>query len=75
MRLPFVSRKTFDEAIHMYDEVVYKLECLLCHATGGRYSKAGYQLSDMERMVTDYIESCIEEAVEEALKARENSDE
>ena len=75
MILPFVSRKKFDEAIRMYDEVVYKLECLLCHATGGRYSKSGYQLSDMERMVTDYVESRIEEAVEEAtaaLKAREN---
>ena len=55
MELPFVSRKK-------YDEVVYKLECLLCHATGGRYSKATYSLNDMCRMVDDYIDQCIEES-------------
>lgn len=52
---------------HEYDAIVNKLECLLCHATGGQYSKAGYSLEDMERMVTDYIEECCEEAVEEAV--------
>ena len=46
-----------------YDSIVYKLECLLCHATGGKFSKASYSLADMERMVTDYIEECCEEAV------------
>lgn len=56
MELPIVSRKR-------YEELVYKLECLLCHATGGRYSKAGYALEDMERMVTDYINECIDEAL------------
>ena len=50
--------------------VIYKLECLLCHATGGRYSKSGYRLEDMERMVTDYIEECCEEAEKEALAER-----
>ena len=48
--------------------VIYKLECLLCHATGGRYSKAGYRLEDMERMVTDYIEECCQEAVDEVVQ-------
>lgn len=48
--------------------MVYKLECLLCHATGGRYSKAGYRLEDMERMVNDYIEDCVSEALEENVK-------
>ena len=52
MQLPFVSRKK-------YDELVYKLECLLCHATGGRYSKATYNIEDMCRMVNDYIDRCI----------------
>lgn len=56
--LPFVSRKE-------YEEVVYKLECLLCHATGGRFSKSSYSIVDMEHMVDDYIESCIDNAVEE----------
>jgi translation initiation factor 2 beta subunit (eIF-2beta)/eIF-5 len=31
------------------------------------YSKAGYSWEDMERMVTDYIEECCEEAVAEAV--------
>ncbi len=53
-----------------YDAMVNKLECLLCHATGGKYSKAGYSWEDMERMVTDYIEECCEEAVAEALAER-----
>ena len=59
MSLPFVSRKK-------YKELEYKLECLLCHATGGRYSKAGYDLRDMCRMVDDHINECIEEAVAES---------
>ena len=54
MRLPFVSRKK-------YDEIVYKLECLLCHATGGRLSKSGYDLKDMCRTVDYYIDECIDE--------------
>ena len=58
MRLPFVSRKK-------YDELVYKLECLLYHATGGHYSKAGYRLEDMCLMVDEYIERCIEKSEEE----------
>lgn len=54
------------------DKIVNKLECLLCHATGGKYSKAGYSLEDMERMVTDYIEECCEEAVaEEVVRCNE----
>ena len=50
-----------------FNAIVEKLECLLCHATGGKYSKAGYSWKDMERMVTDYIEECCEEAVDEAV--------
>lgn len=61
MQFPFVRRKH-------YDEMVYKLECLLCHATGGRYSKSGYRLEDMERMVNDYIEDCVSESIEENVK-------
>ena len=63
MKLPFVSRKK-------YDEVVYKLERLLCHATGGKYSKAGYSLNDMCRMVSNYIEQCEYEAEERVLEQR-----
>lgn len=46
-----------------YDEVLYKLECLLCHATGYQYSKAGYRLEDMCQMVDDYITECCDEAI------------
>jgi hypothetical protein len=55
IELPFVSRKK-------YNELVYKLECLLCHATGGRYSKATYSLKDMCKMVDEYIDRYIEES-------------
>lgn len=55
IELPFVSRKK-------YDELVYKLECLLCYATGGFYSKAEYSLEDMYRMVDEHIDRCIEES-------------
>jgi hypothetical protein len=58
MRFPFVRRKK-------YDEVVYKLEALLCHATGGKLSNHTYTLQTMESAVTDYIqESCDEASIE-----------
>ena len=37
------------------EELIYKLECLLCHATGSRLSKHTYDLRTMETAVTDYI--------------------
>ena len=55
MELPFVSRKK-------YNELEYKLECLLCHATGGRYSKAGDSLANMCKMVNEHIDRCIEDS-------------
>lgn len=66
MQFPWVSRKK-------YDEVVYKLECLLCHATGSRFSKSSYPLWIMETLVTDYIQECCDEAVEESLSERKVS--
>ena len=48
MELPFVSRKK-------YNELVYKLECLLCHATGGKLSKSTYSSQTMQCAVIDYI--------------------
>jgi hypothetical protein len=61
--IPGVDAVEVDE----YEAIVNKLECLLCHATGGKYSKAGYSWEDMECMVTDYIEECCEEAVAEEV--------
>ena len=71
MKLPFISRKKHEKIV---DELTYKLECLLCHATGGRYSKAGYSLPDMERMVDDHADVLIMEAAAETeaeLEARQ----
>lgn len=59
MELPFVSRKK-------YDDVVYKLECLLCNATGGKLSKHTYTWQTMVSAVMDYIQDCCNEYVEEA---------
>lgn len=47
------------------DEVVYKLECLLCHATGSKLSKHTYDLKTMETNVTDYINESYSEGYEE----------
>ena len=65
----YVKEAPTVDAVEMKEvyEIVYKLECLLCHATGNKYSKAGYDLDDMCRMVTDYIEECCQEAVDEAV--------
>ena len=48
------------------DELIYKLECLLCHATGGKLSKSTYTLKTMETVVTDYIQESYDEAYAEA---------
>lgn len=54
-----------------YRDVVYKLECLLCYATGNRYSKSEYSLQDMERMVDDYVQQLIDEATENTVSREE----
>lgn len=59
MELPFVSRKK-------YDDVVYKLECLLCNATGGKLSKHTYTWQTMVSAVMDYIQDCCNEYVKES---------
>lgn len=48
------------------EQLIYKLECLLCHATGNRLSKHTYDLRTMESAVTDYVEKCCDEARAEA---------
>ena len=63
MKLPFVSRKKYEELEREHYEITHKLECLLCHATGNRYSKSTYSLEFMCRMVDDHVEELIEEAI------------
>ena len=52
-----------DEPIYT-DELIYKLECLLCHATGNRLSKHTYDLRTMESAVTDYVEGAVMKPVQ-----------
>lgn len=73
MKLPFVRRKKYDKLLNEYEEVVYKLECLLCHATG-KLSKHTYTLETMEDAVTDHIEDLCNEAVQDALAERRKDD-
>lgn len=48
------------------EELIYKLECLLCHATGSKLSKHTYPLSVMESYVDDTIQDYCEEAEADA---------
>lgn len=75
MKLPFVSRKKYNKLMGDYEEVVYKLECLLCHATGNRISKHTYNLSVMERAVCDHITDVCNETVQAALEESRKEDE
>ena len=54
----FIDRHVLDIIKHQNAEIdglIYKFECLLCHATGGKLSKHTYDLRTMEIAVTDYI--------------------
>lgn len=48
------------------EEMIYKLECLLCHATGSKLSKHTYDLRTMETAVTDYINESYDEGYRDA---------
>lgn len=48
-----------------YEELIYKTECLLCHATGNKFSKYTYTTQEMLSFVDDYIQDCCDEAIEE----------
>lgn len=50
------------------EELIYKLECLLCHATGGKLSKHTYDLKTMETAVTDYINESYSDGMAEVAK-------
>lgn len=50
------------------DELIYKLECLLGHATGGRLSKHTYDLRTMETVVTDYINKSYSDGMAEVAR-------
>ena len=75
MKLPFVSRKKYDKLMKEYEEAIYKLECLLCHATGNRLSKHTYSLSVMERAVCDHITDVCGEALQDFIYDKRKEDE
>ncbi len=65
---PFVSRKK-------YNDVVYKLECLLVETTGNLLSKHTYTLDTMLTVANDYRNKCIDMAVEKSLAERRKTNE
>lgn len=64
MRVFIVSRKK-------HEEVVAKLEDLLCYATGGRLSKSSYPIEVMKKAVREHIRECRDEEALEALREYE----
>ena len=50
------------------EELVCKLERLLCHATGGKLSKHTYELWVMETAVTDHINEAYSDGLEDGYK-------
>ena len=47
------------------EELIYKMEYLLCHATGNKFSKYTYTIQEMISFVDDYIQDCCNEVIEE----------
>lgn len=56
---------SYSELLNERDALEYKLSCLLCHATGGLWSKASYSIDEMRSQVDDHIETMIENALKE----------
>lgn len=58
MIFPFVSRKR-------YEELVQKLEIVLCHATGGKLSKHTWSINTMLTEIDNHIQDCCDACLEE----------
>jgi hypothetical protein len=50
------------------ENLIYKLECLLCHATDGKLSKHTYDLGTMETVVTDCFNETYNDGYGEGYK-------
>lgn len=61
-------RADIERLERLYGETAYKLECLLCYATGNKLSKHTYPLKTMEIAVSDYIQECCDKTASEARK-------
>lgn len=71
-KLPFVSGRKYNDLVKKYEDVVYKLECLLVQATGNKLSKPTYALNVMLSESIRHTEELIDEAVEKALEENDN---
>lgn len=73
-KLPFVSGRKYNNLLKDYEDVVYKLECLLVQETGNKLSKSTYALNVMLSEAAWYTECLVNEAVDEALKENLEAD-
>lgn len=66
-KLPFVSGRKYNNLLKDYEDVVYKLETLLCKVTV-KLSKSTYPIDVMLSEARRHTEELVDEAVEMALK-------
>ena len=66
-KLPLVSGRKYNNLVENYEDVVYKLETLLCEVTG-KLSKSTYPIDVMLSESRRRTEELVDEAVEKALK-------
>ena len=66
-KLPLVSGRKYNNLVENYEDVVYKLETLLCEVTG-KLSKSTYPIGVMLSESRRRTEELVDEAVERALK-------
>ena len=66
-KLPFVSGRKYNDLVKNYEDVVYKLETLLCEVTG-KLSKSTYPIDVMLYEARRHTEELVDEAVERALQ-------
>ena len=66
-KLLFVSGRKYNDLVKNYEDVVYKLETLLCEVTG-KLSKSTYPIDVMLSESIRHTEELVDEAVERVLK-------
>ena len=66
-KLLFVSGRKYNDLVKNYEDVVYKLETLLCEVTV-KLSKSTYPIDVMLSEARRHTEELVDEAVERTLK-------
>ena len=67
-KIEHFADKTIEKQSAEIDDLINKLECLLCHATGGRLSKHTYPLKVMETEVTDAMNGNYNQGYDDGIK-------